>query len=354
METTIRTQCIAVGQTGATMTKDIMKATARSRRRPRGFTLVELLVVISIIALLISLLLPALAQARIMALRTQCASNLHQIGVAMQEYAVEFGMYPPGDTETYPMGAFDNAGYTPPNGSPSTGTPTWGLSLLFYDSFSTLHDGLQMTNIRPGILQPTMTGISLIFSPQPGVASISGWIPARSWTSNGMLQNWNFICGYCYWVDRGTGGLNQRGSIYSFGAPQKGQVAGYSPSYDWYSYEGYPGGYITDEYFKTETNHMPAENQNSNPGSILCSDVAVINQPASPSGQPPYQGAETLYGLGKPVYTAVSNHVDTPGSNLLPDGIHDLYNDGSVIWNPMSEAKLHYRYGAGGLNYYIW
>ncbi len=128
METTIRTQCIAVGQTGATMTKDIMKATARSRRRPRGFTLVELLVVISIIALLISLLLPALAQARIMALRTQCASNLHQIGVAMQEYAVEFGMYPPGDTETYPMGAFDNAGYTPPN--------TTALLVFTFISFS--------------------------------------------------------------------------------------------------------------------------------------------------------------------------------------------------------------------------
>ncbi|MFW6039435.1 MAG: prepilin-type N-terminal cleavage/methylation domain-containing protein, partial [bacterium] len=45
-----------------------------SRRMPYGFTLVELLVVISIIALLIALLLPALAAARESARRTACAS----------------------------------------------------------------------------------------------------------------------------------------------------------------------------------------------------------------------------------------------------------------------------------------
>ena len=54
--------------------------------RTRGFTLIELLVVMVIIALLVGLLLPALGRAREEARKTQCRSNLRQIGLAMNIY----------------------------------------------------------------------------------------------------------------------------------------------------------------------------------------------------------------------------------------------------------------------------
>jgi prepilin-type N-terminal cleavage/methylation domain-containing protein len=62
--------------------------------RKSGFTLVELLVVITIIGMLIGLLLPAIQAVRESANRMQCLSNLRQIGIAMENYMSAQGSNP--------------------------------------------------------------------------------------------------------------------------------------------------------------------------------------------------------------------------------------------------------------------
>ena len=77
-----------------------------------GFTLIEMLVVVAIIAMLAALLLPSVQQAREAARRAQCMNNMMQIGVALNNYMMAHEVLPPGTSNiSGPIQSKDGGGY---------------------------------------------------------------------------------------------------------------------------------------------------------------------------------------------------------------------------------------------------
>jgi prepilin-type N-terminal cleavage/methylation domain-containing protein len=99
----------------------------------RGFTLVELLVVITIIGILIGLLLPAVQSARESGRRTQCANNLRQLTSAAKQHETAHGYYP--------TGGWTGSWSGDPNFGTGKGQPGgWTYNILPHIERQSVHD----------------------------------------------------------------------------------------------------------------------------------------------------------------------------------------------------------------------
>ncbi len=111
-------------------------------RQPTGFTLIELLVVIAIIAVLAGLLLPAIQLVRVRARMTQCESNLHQFGIAIQGYSDDWdGIMPPFLSNVHALVSQSDQLYICPNdethGNDGSRPDRWGNDAQFSETDDT-------------------------------------------------------------------------------------------------------------------------------------------------------------------------------------------------------------------------
>lgn len=127
--------------------------------RKRAFTLVELLVVITIIGVLVGLLLPAVQAARESARRMQCSNNLKQIGLALHSYNTALESFPPGYISAYPDSGYIASGIYPGETGPGWG---WGAMLLPYLELDNLYAKI---NFGANITDPTNSVVRMTSLP---------------------------------------------------------------------------------------------------------------------------------------------------------------------------------------------
>jgi prepilin-type N-terminal cleavage/methylation domain-containing protein/prepilin-type processing-associated H-X9-DG protein len=156
-----------------------------------GFSLIELLVVMAIIAILVALLMPAVQSSREAARRTQCRNNLKQIGVAIHNFHAQEGALPPSrNYDHYTSWAF----LILPHLEQITLFSSWDASLKYYyqpDEARLTHIPMYMCPTRRSENMASKRGDD-IFSPLETSGHVPGVLSDYA-CSAGFGAGWNWI-----------------------------------------------------------------------------------------------------------------------------------------------------------------
>ena len=152
-------------------------------RRRHGMTLVELIVVFSIISLLIAILLPAVQQAREAARRAHCKNNLKQLGLAMHNYESTYGQFP-----VAANWKVDEIASTVVSGK------SWGQALLPFIDQAAIATGFDESQpIWSGARNQALIATSLSTFVCPSVPSIPK--PTTKWSPDTVAAGGRLNCG---------------------------------------------------------------------------------------------------------------------------------------------------------------
>ena len=318
----------------------------------KAFTLVELLVVITIIGILISLLLPAVQSARESARRTQCANNIKQLGLALNAYHTAYGKFPPSSVwRNSSGGALDvtqvgNYAYVSEN---------WVILILPQLDQINLR---QAFNLAKSITDTTVpanqtavaTNLSVMLCPSdtynrtPFIGSTSPsnlasklgsfpWVRGNygANASMGYMNNGDGVgTGFANRYKRGVMGANDslriddikdgasntilvgelRAGVTSFDCRGVWAMSGACPSALW------AHGYITDD-------NGPNCNQTNSDDVMTCTDIL-----AAVGGSPTNQA--NLITLGMSCWTGNTQNVQQGARSMHGAGVYTCFADGSV------------------------
>jgi prepilin-type N-terminal cleavage/methylation domain-containing protein len=166
----------------------------------RGFTLLEVLVVIAIIAVLIGLLVPAVQKVRAAAARAQCLNNLHQIALAAHNYHGDYGRFPTGGHISDLVGA-----------RPTGGTTLWVELLPYFEQdnlYKKWDDYDNRNNVAGGRNATSAQVIKILLCPSDLLAD-----PVSEFSIGNAYWSWGFYALSSY------GGSAGKRAVYTGGAP---------------------------------------------------------------------------------------------------------------------------------------